>query len=123
MPGMKAVGFASAVIFALLPAGAYSARSTTGLHGYVWIEQTPQCRAEPCEDPVPGAKVVALAGDGRRVVAVTNARGFYRLVLGAGRYSVEPSEVPAAQRSVSRRVLVRSGGDGRLDFHLLSQHQ
>jgi hypothetical protein len=121
---MKAVGLASAMVFALLPTGALSANSATGLHGYVWTEQVPQCRSEPCEDPLAGAKVVAVSADGRRFTAVTNARGFYRLVLGSGRYSVAPSEVPAAtRRPTSQRVLVRSGADGRLDFHLQSLQQ
>src|SRR5256714_13442549 len=120
---MKAIGVASAAVVALLPTGlARPTPTSNGVHGYVWMEQTPQCRAEPCEDPLPGAKVVATAADGGRSTAVTNARGFYRLAVAPGRYSVTP-DVPGAGRPTLRRVLIRSGANGRLDFHLASRHQ
>jgi hypothetical protein len=100
-------------IFTALVAGfiAVSAGATTnptnGLRGLVTRGPiTPACVAEqPCTAPATGVTLV-FSSNGRTVGrAITNAKGWYRITLRPGRYSVA---IGSAQQSLRRLSPVRA---------------
>jgi hypothetical protein len=100
-------------IFTALVAGfiAVSAGATTnptnGLRGLVTRGPiTPACVAEqPCTAPATGVTLV-FSSNGRAVGrAITNAKGWYRITLRPGRYSVA---IGSAQQSLRRLSPVRA---------------
>jgi len=99
-----------------LGCGSAGGGTATGLKGYVMRGPTmPVCRVGvPCEEPAPGVKL-RFARSGKVVAtATTNARGWYRIVLRAGHYSVSTNAKASAFGP--RAVTVRSGLMKRRDF-------
>jgi hypothetical protein len=94
--------------------------SATGLQGRVMRGPImPVCRVGvPCEEPAKGV-TLRFSRNGRIVArATTNSKGWYRVVLKPGRYSVRTNA--RAPQAVPRPALATatSGRFHRVDFHL-----
>jgi hypothetical protein len=113
MTKFVAIGALAALAFGCGSAGGGTA---TGLRGYVMRGPTmPVCRVGvPCDEPAPGVKLRFLRSGKLVATAKTNARGWYRVVLRAGRYSVTTSAKATAFGP--RAVTVQSGRMMRRDF-------
>jgi hypothetical protein len=106
-------------LFALaIGCGSAGGGTTTGLRGYVMRGPTmPVCRVGvPCEEPAPGVKL-RFSRSGKLVAtATTNARGWYRVVLRSGQYSVSIKAKVTAFGP--RAVRVQKGLMKRRDFSI-----
>jgi hypothetical protein len=121
---MKRIAIPIAVLASLaLGCGASansSSSSATGLQGRVMRGPImPVCRVNvPCDAPAKGV-TLRFARNGRIVARVTtNSKGWYRVVLKPGRYSVRtngrgPEAVPKPALATAT-----SGRFRRVDFHL-----
>jgi hypothetical protein len=97
-----------------------SSSSATGLQGRVMRGPVmPVCRVNvPCDAPAKGL-MLRFARNGRVVArATTNSKGWYRVVLKPGRYSVRtnargPEAIPKPALATAT-----SGRFRRVDFHL-----
>jgi hypothetical protein len=79
---------------------------------------TPVCRAgNPCDGPAVHVRLFFVR-DGTTSTAVTDARGFYRVRLGAGTYRVRTDQRPFGVTPQPRTVRVVGGGVRRVDFHI-----
>jgi len=97
--------------------GSAGGGTATGLHGYVKRGPTmPVCRVGvPCTAPAKGVKLRFSRAGKLAATATTNDRGWYRVVLRAGRYTVG---VTAAKGTAfgPRTTTVQSGKMKRRDF-------
>ena len=113
MTKVVALGALAALAFGCGSAGGGTA---TGLRGYVKRGPTmPVCRVGvPCDEPAPGVKL-RFSRSGKVVAsATTNARGWYRVVLRSGPYSVSINAKATAFGP--RAVRVQKGLMKRRDF-------
>ena len=88
----------------------------TGFRGYVKRGPTmPVCRVGvPCTAPAPGVKLRFSRAGKVVATATTNNRGWYRVVLRAGRYSVRTNAKGSAFGP--RSVTAKTGRMMRRDF-------
>ena len=89
------------------------------LHGHVMRGPiAPVCRVgTPCEAP---AKHTTLYFTrlGRTVSTVTDAKGYYRIRLKGGTYSVRTTRLSVGRGLEPHSVRVVGGSDRRADFHI-----
>jgi hypothetical protein len=99
-----------------LGCGSAGGGTVTGLKGYVKRGPTmPVCRiGVPCDAPARGVKLRFSRAGKLVATATTNNRGWYRVVLRAGRYSVGINAKGDAFGP--RSATVRSGRMTRRDF-------
>ena len=102
--------------------GASSGGATgSGLRGRVMrgpIMPGPCRVGVPCEAPAAGARL-SFSRSGRVVAsATTNAKGWYRVALKSGRYSVGTNRTGFEAKPSPASVTVQSGRVRRVDFHL-----
>lgn len=103
----------------LLASSAVASRSSTGLHGFVLRGPIkPVCRTdEPCKGPAAGARVTFTSDGGAVFSTLTRATGFYRITVPPGAYAVRVRGTRTGRGiPTPRRVRVRAGADGRVDF-------
>ena len=115
----KAVGLALLVAFAF-GCGSAGAGTATGLRGKVMRGPTqPVCRVnEPCEEPAKGVRLVVYRAGKLVGGATTNQKGWYRVTLRPGRYTVSTMN-PRVARSLSpKRASVPKTGMKRQDFDI-----
>ena len=96
--------------------GSAGGGTATGLRGYVKRGPTmPVCRVGvPCTAPAPGVKLRFSRAGKIVATATTNNRGWYRVVLRAGRYSVGMNSKGDAYGP--RSATVQTGRMTRRDF-------
>jgi hypothetical protein len=89
------------------------------LHGQVMRGPiSPVCRVGvPCEAPAKQATVY-FTRLGRTVSTVTDAKGYYRIRLAEGAYTVRTKRQAIGRGLEPRTVRVVSGRDKRVDFHI-----
>ena len=118
----KLLGIAALATLAIgCGSAAGSGTATSGLKGRVMRGPTmPVCRVGvPCEAPAPGLKLLFYRSGKVVARATTNQRGWYRVALKAGPYTVRTSSRPAFENMLQpRRVRVASGRFKRVDFHI-----
>lgn len=80
---------------------------------------TPVCRvSEPCEEPARGVKLV-FSRSGKVIArATTDQKGFYRVALKAGPYSVRTNRPAFEKVPQPSRVTVPSDRFKRVNFHI-----
>lgn len=112
----KIVALAALAALAL-GCGSAGGGTATGLRGYVMRGPTmPVCRVGvPCDAPARGVKLRFSRAGKVVATATTNNRGWYRVVLRAGRYSVS-TNAKAPTVFGPRTVTVQSGVMKRRDF-------
>ena len=105
-----------ALVALALGCGSAGGSTATGLKGYVKRGPTmPVCRVGvPCDAPAKGVKLRFSRAGKVVATATTNNRGWYRVVLRAGRYSVGINTNGDAFGP--RSATVRSGRMTRRDF-------
>lgn len=118
MKTLAAIGTLAALA---LGCGSAGGGTTTGLRGLVKRGPTmPVCRVGvPCDEPARGVKL-KFSRSGKVVgTATTNDRGWYRVTLRAGRYSVSTNaKVPPGTGPAPRVVTVEKGRMKRRDFFI-----
>jgi hypothetical protein len=89
------------------------------LHGHVMRGPiAPVCRVgTPCEAPAKHTTVY-FTRLGRTVSAITDAKGYYRIRLKGGVYSVRTKRQSIGRGLEPRTVRVVAGRDRRADFHI-----
>ncbi len=89
------------------------------LHGQVMRGPiAPVCRVGvPCEAPA-AHTTVYFTRLGKTVTTVTDAKGYYRIRLAAGLYSVKTRRQSIGRGLEPRTVRVVAGRDKRADFHI-----
>jgi hypothetical protein len=100
--------------------GTAGGAGTSGLAGRVWRgPTTPLCRVnQRCEEPAAGVKLVFYRSSKVFGQATTNQRGWYRITLSPGAYTVRTNK-PAFQKVPQpHRVSVASTRYKRVDFHI-----
>jgi hypothetical protein len=116
----KALGLAILATLALGCGSAGGSTTTSGLKGRVMRGPiTPVCRSnEPCDEPARGVKLV-FSRSGKVVArAVTNQKGWYRISLRRGPYSVRTNRRFPENLPSPSRVTVPSDRVKRVDFYL-----
>jgi len=90
----RLVAVAALATFALGCGSAGGGTSATGLQGYVKRGPTmPVCRVGvPCTEPARGVKLFFSRSGKVAATAVTNKKGWYRVTLRAGRYTVRTNK-------------------------------
>ena len=123
MTRLVALGALGALAFGCGSAGGGTATglrgTATGLQGYVKRGPTmPVCRVGvPCVAPARGVKLLFMRSGNVVATATTNKRGWYRVLLHAGRYSVTTkAPVMLGVGPQPRIVTVQSGKMKRRDF-------
>jgi hypothetical protein len=120
---MKTLG-ALAVLAALTlgcgSAGSAGSGTASGLRGLVKRGPiTPVCRVGvPCEEPAHGVKLVFSRSGKVVATAVTNQKGWYRVTLRSGRYSVRTNRTGFERRTSPSAATVPSDRVARRDFHI-----
>jgi hypothetical protein len=95
--------------------------ATTGLRGLVKRGPImPVCRiGVPCDEPARGVKLKFSRSGKVVATATTNQRGWYRVTLRAGRYSVSTTRRAAPETSIQPRLAtVAAGRMKRRDFFI-----
>jgi hypothetical protein len=119
---MKA--FALAVLTALTlgcgSAGSAGTATTGGLRGLVKRGPImPVCRiGVPCDEPARGVKLVFSRSGKVVATATTNQKGWYRVTLRPGRYSVRTNRRGFERRTSPSAATVPSDRFARRDFHI-----
>jgi hypothetical protein len=105
-----------ALVALAIGCGSAGGGTATGLHGYVKRGPTmPVCRiGVPCTAPARGLKLRFSRAGSVVATATTNDKGWYRVVLRAGRYSVGINAKGDAYGP--RTTTVQSGKMKRRDF-------
>src|SRR5262245_64079800 len=113
---MRKVVAIGALIALGMGSGSAGAGTATGLRGYVKRGPiVPVCHVGvPCDEPAKGVKLRFSRAGKIVATATTNDRGWYRIVLRAGRYSVSTNA--KGQAFGPRSATVRSGRMTRSDF-------
>lgn len=113
MTRLVAIG---ALVTLAIGCGSAGGGTATGLHGYVRRGPTmPVCRVGvPCTAPARGVKLTFSRAGRVAATATTDDKGWYRVVLRAGSYSVNTS----GKRSAigPQTATVQSGKMKRRDF-------
>jgi hypothetical protein len=117
---MKTFAFALLATIALGcgSAGAAGDGTATGLRGLVKRGPiTPVCRVGvPCNEPARGYKLVFSRSGKVVATATTNQKGWYRVTLRAGRYTVRTNRRGYERRTTPASATVRSDRMARRDF-------
>jgi hypothetical protein len=116
----KALGLAVLATLALGCGSAGGGTATGGLKGRVMRgPTTPVCRVGvPCEEPARGVKLV-FSRSGKVVArTTTNQKGYYRIGLKRGTYSVSTNRPASEKVPQPSRVSVPSARFKRVDFHI-----
>jgi hypothetical protein len=116
----KALGLAVLVTLALGCGSAGGGTATSGLKGRVMRgPTTPVCRVGvPCEEPARGVKLV-FSRSGKVVArTTTNQKGYYRVGLKRGTYSVRTNRPASEKVPQPSRVSVPTARFKRVDFHI-----
>ena len=94
--------------------------ATSGLKGRVMRGPTmPVCRVGvPCEAPARGVKLTFFRSGKVAARATTNQKGFYRIALKPGPYSVRTNQPDFEKVPQPSRVTVPSDRFKRLNFHI-----
>ena len=89
------------------------------LHGQVMRGPiAPICRTgHPCYEPAAGVRL-SFSRAGKTTTVVTDAKGFYRLRLKAGAYTVRTNQRPFGTPPEPGRVRVVAGHARRVDFQI-----
>jgi hypothetical protein len=112
--------------FAALTLGCGSAGSAgssgtaSGLRGLVKRGPiTPVCRINvPCDEPARGVKLVFSRSGNVVATATTNQKGWYRVTLSPGRYSVRTNRPGVQRKTTPSAATVPSDRFARRDFHI-----
>ncbi len=112
----RIVALGALVALAIGCGSAGGSTAATGFRGYVKRGPTmPVCRVGvPCTAPARGVKIRFSRAGKIAATATTNDRGWYRVVLGAGRYTVSVNAKGSAFGP--RTATARSGRMIRRDF-------
>jgi hypothetical protein len=116
----KLVALATLVILALGGGSAIGGTNATGLQGYVKRGPTrPVCRiGVPCDEPARGVKLIFSRSGKTAATAVTNKKGWYRVTIRPGRYSVRTNKRGPEAFPQPRTVTVPTSTVRRRDFML-----
>ena len=115
----KALGFAILGTL-VLGGGSASGGTATGLKGKVMRGPTqPVCRiTEPCEEPAKGVTLVFSRAGKVVARAKTNQKGWYRVTLRPGRYTVRSNNTVLSRGLSPRSATVPKASVKRLDFDI-----
>ena len=115
----KLVALATLALLAL-GGSAAGATSPTGLRGYVKRGPTiPVCRVGvPCTEPAPGVKLFFSRSGKVAATAITNKKGWYRVTVRSGRYTVRTNKRGHEAVPQPRIVTVPASTVRRRDFML-----
>jgi hypothetical protein len=115
----KAVGLAllATLVFGSASAGGGTA---TGLRGKVMRGPTqPVCRVnDPCEEPARGVRLVFYRSGKVVARATTNEKGWYRVTLRPGRYTVGTQNPRVSKNLTPKTATVPTGSVRRVDFDI-----
>jgi hypothetical protein len=100
-----------------LASSANTARTATGLHGFVAAPRPVCIEGRPCSEPTRGIVLVFRRG-GVTVRTTTRANGAYRVFLRRGLYTVSAVGGPPIARVTPSTVRVLPGRVARVDFEL-----
>lgn len=117
---MKTVTLAVLAALALGCGSASGSATASGLRGKVMRgPTTPVCRVnEPCEEPARGVKLTFFRSGKVAARATTDAKGWYRITLKPGRYSVRTNRPAFEKVPQPSRVSVPNDRFKRVDFHI-----
>jgi hypothetical protein len=103
-----------------LGCGSAGGGTSTGLRGLVKRGPTmPVCRVGvPCEEPARGVKLLFSRSGKVVATATTNSKGWYRVTLRPGRYSVRTNRKAHEQSLQPRTATAPTSGMKRRDFHI-----
>ena len=112
-------GLAVSIAAGLAVAARPGAVEPSGLHGVVYRgPTTPVCHTDlPCEAPA-AEVMLSFSRPGQVRKVKTAANGSYRIMLGAGIYSVTTDESRARKAPSPHRIKVRPAHVDKLDFHI-----
>ena len=118
MTKLVALGVLAAL--ALGGGSAVGGTNATGLKGYVKRgPTTPVCRVGvPCTEPARGVKMIFSRSGKVAATAVTNEKGWYRVTLRAGRYTVRTNKRGPESTPQPRTATVQASTVRRRDFLL-----
>jgi hypothetical protein len=116
----RALGLGLIATLALGCGSAGGGTATSGLKGRVMRGPTmPVCRVGvPCEEPARGVKLVFVRSGKVIGRTTTTQRGYYRIALRSGPYSVHTDRRAFEKVPQPSRVRVPSDRFKRVDFHL-----
>jgi hypothetical protein len=117
---MRKIAALGALAALALGCGSAVGGTATGLRGFVKRGPTmPVCRVGvPCDEPAPGVKLKFSRSGKVVATAITNQRGWYRVTLRAGRYSVSTNVKAPSVGPQPRAVTVEAGRMKRRDFFI-----
>ena len=117
MRKVVALAVVGTLAFASTSAGGGTA---TGLRGKVMRGPTqPVCRVnEPCEEPAPGVRLVFYRSGKVVARARTNQKGWYRVTLRPGRYTVGTQNPRVSKNLSPKSATVRTSTVRRVDFDI-----
>jgi hypothetical protein len=116
----KALGLSILATLVLGCGSAGGGTATGGLKGRVLRgPTTPVCRVGvPCEEPARGVKLIFFRSGKAIGRATTNQKGYYRIALRRGTYSVRTNRPASEKVPQPSRVSVPSARFKRVDFHI-----
>jgi hypothetical protein len=116
----KLVALAAVATLALGCGSAGGGTITSGLRGYVKRGPImPVCRVGvPCSEPARGVKLFFSRNGKVAATAITNKKGFYRVTLRAGRYTVRTNKRGPEATPQPRAATVQTSTVKRRDFML-----
>ncbi len=116
----KALGIAVVAALALGCGSAGGGTATSGLKGRVMRGPiTPVCRSnEPCDEPARGVKLLFYRSGKLAARTTTNQKGWYRIALRSGAYTVRTNRRVPENLPSPRRVTVPSDRFKRVDFYI-----
>ena len=116
----RLVALAALALLAFGGGSAIGGTNTTGLRGYVKRGPTmPVCRVGvPCTEPAPGVKLFFSRSGKVAATAITNKKGWYRVTLRAGRYTVRTNRKGPEATPQPRTATVPTSTVRRRDFML-----
>jgi hypothetical protein len=119
---MKKIAALAALATLALGCGSAGGGTATGLRGFVKRGPImPVCRVGvPCDEPARGVKLKFSRSGKIIATATTNQRGWYRVTMRAGRYSVSTNvkAPPPGSRPQPQVVTVEAGRMKRRDFFI-----
>ena len=116
----RALGIAVLATLVLGCGSAGGGTATGGLKGRVMRGPTmPVCRVGvPCEEPARGVKLIFTRSGKVIGRATTNQKGYYRIALKSGPYSVRTDRRGSEKTPSPSRVTVPSDRFKRVTFHI-----
>jgi hypothetical protein len=116
----RALGFAVLAALVLGCGSAGGGTATTGLKGRVMRGPiTPVCRSnQPCDEPARGVRLLFYRSGKLAALATTDQRGWYRIALRAGSYTVRTNRRAPENRLSPSRVTVPRDRFKRVDLYI-----